>query len=175
MADIEGERQCQTVAIVGDAGIGKTRLVREFCSHPDIAEPTLLQANCHELFSIIPLYPLRSFLWTRAGLTVDDDLKVQLQKVSTFLDELGLNSAENRQLIASILGLELSGPLDLTAPTPLLRKKRQLSFVVSLLRRVASARPTVLWMKTRIGSMHRLLSFCGKSSPRYQTCRSWCF
>ena len=48
----QDERRCQTVVIVGDAGIGKTRIVREFCSQPELAETTIIQANCHELFRI---------------------------------------------------------------------------------------------------------------------------
>jgi len=141
------EKRCQTVAVVGDAGIGKTRLVREFCSLPEVADAAILQANCHELFSSTPLYPLTSFLWARAGLTLEDDVGVQLQKISTLLDEIALNTPENYQLIASILGLVSSGQLDSVAPTPLLLKRKQFDFIVSLLRQVARARPIVLWVE----------------------------
>ena len=100
------ERRCQTVVIIGDAGIGKTRIVREFCNQSELAETTIIQANCHELFLNTPLYPLASFLWARIGLVPEDDVDARMQKVATFLDELVMNTPENNQIIASLLGLE---------------------------------------------------------------------
>ena len=141
------ERRCQTVAIIGDAGIGKTRLVRELCSQPELAETTILQANCHELFSNTPLYPLVSFLWARIGLTLEDEVSVRLQKISTFLDELALNTHENNQLIASLLDLASVGAVELVAPTSLLLKRKQYDFVINLLRLAASTQPTILWVE----------------------------
>ncbi len=138
------EGRCQTVVIIGDAGIGKTRLVRELCNQPELAETTIIQANCQELFSNTPLYPLASFLRARIGLTPEDDVQVRIQKISTFLDELALNTSENNQIIASLLGLESAEPV---APTPLLLKRKQYDFVIKVMRQVASAQPTLLWVE----------------------------
>src|SRR5207248_4569676 len=127
----------QTVAVVGDAGIGKTRLVQELCGQPELAEASILQANCHELFSNTPLYPLVSYLWARIGLALEDDVNVRLQKISTFLNELALNTPENNQLIANLLGLVSMGALESVAPTSLLLKRKQYDFVINVLRTVA--------------------------------------
>lgn len=144
---VRQQGRCRTVAVIGDAGIGKTRLVREFCTHPALTEAAVVQASCHELFSSTPLYPLASLLWARVGLTPQDALGVRLQKISTFLDEMALNTAENNQLIGSLLGLASSGPVDQIAPTPLLYRRKQFEFIVEVLRRVVHARPTVLWIE----------------------------
>jgi class 3 adenylate cyclase/predicted ATPase len=141
------ESRCQTVAVVGDAGIGKTRLVQELCSQPELAETTILKANCHELFSNTPLYPLVSYLWARIGLTLDDEVDVRLQKISTFLNETALNTPENSQLIANLLGLASMGEAESVAPTALLLKRKQYDLVIHLLRLAASAQPTVLWVE----------------------------
>jgi class 3 adenylate cyclase/tetratricopeptide (TPR) repeat protein len=141
------ERRCQTVAVVGDAGIGKTRLVRELCSQPELAETAILQANCHELFSNTPLYPLISYLWARIGLTLEDEVGVRLQKISTYLDELAENTPENNQLIASLLGVGPMGAVESVAPTPLLLKRKQYDLVINLIRLGASAHPTLLWVE----------------------------
>jgi tetratricopeptide (TPR) repeat protein len=141
------ERRCQTALITGDAGIGKTRVVREFCSQPELAETTSIQANCHELFSNTPLYPVASFLWARIGLTPEDDVGARMQKVSTFLDELASNTAENSQIIASLLGLESIQASDAFAPTPLLLKRKQYDFVIRVMRQLAGAQPTLLWVE----------------------------
>lgn len=144
---VRDESRCQTVVVVGDAGIGKTRLVRELCSQPELAETTIIQAECHELFSSTPLYPLVTFLWARVGLTPDDEDSLRLQKISTFLDELALNTPDNNQLIASLLGLASMGAVESVAPTPLLLKKKQYDFVIDVLRIVAGQQPTILWIE----------------------------
>ena len=144
---VQPQSRCHTVAVVGEAGIGKTRLVRELCMQPELAEATVVQANCHELFSSTPLYPLASLLWARVGLTPQDELSLRLEKISTFLDEMALNTPESNQLIGSLLGLASSGPLDQVAPTPLLFRKKQFDFIVQVLRRVVHARPTMLWIE----------------------------
>jgi class 3 adenylate cyclase/predicted ATPase len=138
------EGRCQTVVVVGDAGIGKTRFVREFCSQPELAEATIIQANCHELFLNTPLYPLSSYFWASIGLGPEDDLKARMQKISTFLDELAKNTSENNQIVASLLGLESMGIDEPVAPTPLLLKRKQYDFIVKVMRQVASAQPTLL-------------------------------
>ena len=141
------ESRGQTVAIVGDAGIGKTRLVQELCSQPELAETTILQANCHELFSNTPLHPLVSFLWARIGLTLEDEVDVRLQKISTFLDEVAMNTPENNQLIANLLGLVSLGAVESVAPTSLLLKRKQYDLIIHLVRLAASAQPTVIWVE----------------------------
>ncbi len=143
----QAERRCQTVTILGDAGIGKTRLVKEFCSHPELAKTTIIQANCHELFVNTPLYPLASFLWARAGLMREDDVDAQMQKVSTFLDELAINTTENRQIVASLLGFLSAQAAEAVAPTPLLLKRKQYDFVIRVMHQVASHQPALFWLE----------------------------
>src|SRR2546423_1413284 len=67
------ESRCHTVLVVGEAGVGKTRLIIECCKQPELADVNVLQASCHELFASTPLYLVGSFLWARIGLTVEDD------------------------------------------------------------------------------------------------------
>src|SRR5690349_5031780 len=95
--------RCQTLAVVGDAGVGKTRLMLELCGRPECADATLLQGQCHEIFASTPLYPLGAFLWSRAALTADDDNSVRYDKISSYLAELGRNTVENRGLVAGLL------------------------------------------------------------------------
>ncbi len=143
----QDERRCQTVVIIGDAGIGKTRIVREFCSQPELAETTIIQANCHELFLNTPLYPLASFLWARIGLVPEDDVGARMQKIATFLDELVVNTPENNQIVGSLLGLESMRAAESVAPTPLLLKRKQYDFVIRVMRQAASTQPTLLWVE----------------------------
>lgn len=141
------ERRRQTVAVIADAGIGKTRIVREFCGRPEMVESTIIQANCHELFSNTPLYPLASFLWARIGLSPEDGVDARMQKISTFLDELAVNTPENNQIVATLLGLVSMRAAESVAPTSLLVKRKQYDFIIGLLRRIASVGPTLLWVE----------------------------
>ena len=87
--------RCQTVLVVGEAGLGKTRLVKELCAKPELAGAAILQTHCYEMFANTPLYPVGSFLWVRAGLTNDDDEAKRHEKLVGLLHELGLATPEN--------------------------------------------------------------------------------
>jgi len=138
------EARCQTLAIVGDAGIGKTRLVLELPARPEFADAPLLQAQCHEIFASTPLYPLGAFLWARAGLTADDSELVRYAKISDYLDDLSFNTQENRGLLANLLGVSTPATDQDSAMTPQLRKRALCELMVSIVTRVARTRPVIL-------------------------------
>jgi len=141
------ESRCQTVAVVGDAGLGKTRLMLELTSRAELVDGTLLQGQCHEIFASTPLYPTRVFLRGRAALTAEDEESVRLAKISGYLDEIGRNTEENRDLVANLLGVPGSdGGNAATATSQLLRQK-QYAFIVSIFEQTARTRPVILWME----------------------------
>lgn len=141
------ESRRQTVAVVADAGLGKTRLMLELSSRPELADATLLQAQCREIFASTPLYPVGAFLWGRAGLTVDDGEAVRHRKISGYLDELGRNTPENHELVAGLLGMATPAGGTPGAAMPPLLKHRQYAFIVSVIEQAARARPVILWIE----------------------------
>ena len=140
------ESRCQTVAIVADAGLGKTRLMLELSSRPELADGALVQGQCHALFASTPLYPIRIFLWGRAGLTADDDEAARLGKISDYLKELGRDTPENRDLVANLVGVAGPEGGKVAAPTPPLLKQKQYEFIVSIFTQAARVRPVILWI-----------------------------
>ena len=98
--------------------LGKTRLVLELSGRPEFVDATLLQGQCHEIFASTPLYPIGVFLWGRAGLTADDEESVRHDKISGYLEELGRNTPENRDLVASLLGMAAPDSGTAAAATP---------------------------------------------------------
>ena len=86
----------------------------------------------------------------RAGLTADDDEPVRYDKISSYLEELGRNTVENRIWSR---GFWVAGPPDSigAAATPQLLKRAQFEFIVSLVKQAASARPGSCGSKTRTG------------------------
>jgi class 3 adenylate cyclase len=135
------------VQIVGEAGVGKTRLVLELCQQPEFANATVLRMNCQELFAGTPLYPVASFLWARLGLAAEEDEAARIRRISAWLDDSGVNTPANVGIVASLLGLALSGTAKVVAPTPLLVKPQQFAFLISLLGHRASLKPTLLWIE----------------------------
>jgi class 3 adenylate cyclase/tetratricopeptide (TPR) repeat protein len=143
-AMVRTEAQCKTVAIVGDAGIGKTRLALELSGRPEFADAPLWQTQCHEMFASTPLYPLGAFLWARAGLTSDDSELVRHAKISDYLEDLGFKNEKNHSLLSGLLGVSASAEDYSSGLTPQLRKREQCELIVSIVTRVAVTRPVVL-------------------------------
>jgi class 3 adenylate cyclase/tetratricopeptide (TPR) repeat protein len=144
--NVRQNSRCQTVLVEGEAGIGKTRLVVEFCKRPELADATVLPMACHEIFASTPLYPIGTLLWARIGPAADGDRTADIQNLSKFLDEVGVNSAENLEIAASLLGLTQTSKLDEIAPTPMLVRRRQFAFLISLVQQMTRRQPTVLWI-----------------------------
>lgn len=141
------ESRCQVVAIVGEAGVGKTRLMLEISSRPEIVEATLFQVQCHEIFASTPLYPIGAFFWARIGLTADDDEPVRQAKISAYLSEVGRDDEDHRRLVAGLLGLTTVGAETPPGSAPQLLKRAQYEFVVSMVQRAAAMRPVILWIE----------------------------
>jgi class 3 adenylate cyclase/tetratricopeptide (TPR) repeat protein len=144
---VRNERRSRIVAVVGEAGVGKTRLITELTSRPELADASILQVNCHEIFVSTPLYPVGSYLWARIGLTVDDNVDSQQQKIATFLCEYAMDSPENREIVASLLGLAVGGIVAAAAPTSLQFKRKQYEFVSSWMQQAFHSRLIVLWIE----------------------------
>ena len=144
---VKAENRLRKIAVVGEAGVGKTRLVREFCGRPELASVPILQANCHQMFANTPLYPVASSLWARARLSAEDNQSVRRQKISSLLNEFGADTPENCELLSGLLGLAATGAGDVSAPTPMLLKQKQFDFLVSLIAQTARAHPTIIWIE----------------------------
>ena len=136
---------CQTVYVIGEAGIGKTRLVLEFAQSTALASAAVLQIGCQEFLAHTPLHSVASLLWMRAGLLAEDNADIKTEKLSIFLRDLGLDSQDNLEIANSLVALLLPGPPQTTVETTLL-KQRQFDFLLSMLDRIAREWPTLLWI-----------------------------
>lgn len=139
--------QCQTVALVGEAGAGKTRLVVELCNRLEPAGVRVLQVSCHEMFSRTPLYPVTTFLGTQAGLTLEDTPEQIHRKLAALLDEAGMNTPDNHEVLSALLGFSVpvsGGPV---APTPQVLRRKQYDIVVATIRQLAQRQDTLLWIE----------------------------
>jgi tetratricopeptide (TPR) repeat protein len=114
--------------------------------HSELADANVLQIHCHDIFASTPLYSIGMFVWTEAGLTVDDDKTVRAQKVANFLENFGLKNPENEDIIGSLLGASLTSTTEAIAPTPFLFKRKQFALLSSIVEQMARRQPTLIWV-----------------------------
>jgi class 3 adenylate cyclase len=86
-----GSGLAQIVSIVGDAGIGKSRLVYEFKKRLKGREVALLETRCSSLTKAVPYAPWTSLFRRWLGIEAADDEPTQLRKViAGFTDPAGV-------------------------------------------------------------------------------------
>jgi class 3 adenylate cyclase/tetratricopeptide (TPR) repeat protein len=140
------ESRCTMVQVVGEAGVGKTRLIQDFCRQPAFSGATVLHMNCLELFATTPLYAVASFFWSRLGLFAEDDEAARSAKISAYLSGFDANTPENAGILASLLGFALTRAGSAAPPTPLAVKQEQFTFITWLFAQIVRKRPVLLWI-----------------------------
>jgi len=111
----------QVVLITGEAGIGKSRLVRRF--HELIADTphTWVEAAAGAFFQNTPFYAVTEMLREFLAWHGDESVEEQLTQLETRLELAGLKPAEALPLIAPLLNL----PLPAKYPPPPLSPEQQ--------------------------------------------------
>ena len=140
------EAGCRVVHVVGEAGVGKSRLVLELCETLALPDRQILQANCLEIFASTPLYPAAGLLWARAGIRADDNQRTKRDKIVAFLSERGLESADADETLAGLLGFTVASTPGV-APPPAEVKRRQFSLIINLIGRIVRNAPALLWIE----------------------------
>ncbi len=94
-----GEWGCRTVTIVGDAGVGKTRLVREFIARHE-HETTVLRGRCLPYGDGITFWPLVELTRAAAGIEPEDSSEAAIGKIGALVVDDEITSR-----VASAVGL----------------------------------------------------------------------
>lgn len=144
-AKVVAESRSRILFVVGEAGIGKTRLVMECQRRAGLQAQSVRQFNCHELFSATPLYPVAATIWARAGLRADDAEATRAAKIRTLLEGFGLASDENVATTNSLL--ESFGAPKSGSELPPDIKKRQFDLLTSLLHESVRRGPVFVWVE----------------------------
>ena len=136
------EGRGQTVGIVGEPGVGKSRLLLEFRQRLAGRRVTYLQGRCLSYGTAIPYGPVVDIVRANCGLAETDPPEVIAEKVRFGLQEGGLDSDEGMPYLLRLLGgLDPAGPLDLG---PEVIKARTFETLRQICLRGSRKRPLIL-------------------------------
>jgi DNA-binding NtrC family response regulator/tetratricopeptide (TPR) repeat protein len=121
----------RVVGIVGDAGIGKSRLAWEFRQHVAGAAVGCIAGHCVPQGGAIPYLPVLDLLRDHAGLSEPDPLGTVVERLSKALHQAGLDPGPRLPFLLRLLGVrDRGGGLDDLSPEVL--RARTFDAVVEL-------------------------------------------
>lgn len=104
------------VGIVGEPGIGKSRLIEEF--HRKVADAiTWVEGRCLSYGTMVPYLLVLDAFRNLCGLADSDTPETSIAKLSSTLQQVGMDPDEDSPLLLHLLGLrELNGAWALSSP-----------------------------------------------------------
>ena len=134
----------QAVLLVGEAGIGKSRLVRAVLDAVAGEEHTALRYQCSPHHTGTALWPVARQLGFAAGLEPADDDAAKLDKLEALLRQGAEDVGEAVPLVAALLGIDAGGRYPAPDLTPQQRRARTLAALVEQLLGLARRRPVLM-------------------------------
>ena len=135
----------QLVLIVGEPGIGKSRLIEEFHARLRDTPHTWVEWNCSQLLQNTPLHPIAEWGRQRFG-GADLPAERQLSDLENTLALIKLDPAENVPLLAPLLDIPVPPERrPILAPEEL--RRRQLAALTNWVMAGARAQPVVLTLE----------------------------
>src|SRR6516162_4516270 len=131
----------QLVVIVGEPGLGKSRLIEEF--HARLAETphTWVEWSASQLLQNTPLHPIAE--WGRQRFGVDAPAEQRLADLENTLRLIGLDPTEYAPLLAPLVDIPLPPERAASFPPEELRR-RQLAAMTALVLAGARSQPAVV-------------------------------
>jgi class 3 adenylate cyclase/predicted ATPase len=132
----------QLVLIMGEPGLGKSRLLEEFHARLREMPYTWIEWSCSQLLQNTPLHPIAEWGRQRFG-GADVAAERRLADLESSLAQVKLDPAENASLLAPLLDIPLPQERTLTlAPEEL--RRRQLAALTNWVTAGAKVQPIVL-------------------------------
>ncbi len=133
----------QVVLVSGEAGIGKSRILREFTARLGSNGYFMLRYQCSPHGINAAFRPVIAEVEATADFEPDDPVETRQDKLDDYLDSLFGDPGEAAPLIASLLSLpvERYPPLDMA---PQRRKQRTITALVERIARVSHQQPVVM-------------------------------
>jgi class 3 adenylate cyclase/tetratricopeptide (TPR) repeat protein len=105
LLDAVGQRRARLITIVGDAGVGKSRLIREFASTAT-HEAGLVRGRCLPYGDGITFWPIAEVVRSAAGIADDDAPEIARDRILRLLRERGAaDAAAIADRVSAAIGL----------------------------------------------------------------------
>ena len=101
-----GQGQGQLVSLIGEAGIGKSRLLFEFRQSLAGQPVTYLEGHCFSYGSAIPYLPILEVLRAICGLVESDTPEVVTDKIHFALGDVGIDPSRGAPCLLHLLGIK---------------------------------------------------------------------
>ncbi|CAL8480879.1 AAA family ATPase [Caballeronia sp. S22] len=139
---IKGEMRC--VTLLGEPGIGKSRVLRAFTDsiHGNVHTPISL--HCSPYYRNSPFWPVLEWVQRAYGLDPNTPDASDLERLDAGLGAPGTDADERVLVFATLLGIptgERYPPIDASSPS---FKRRTLSGLVTLVESIAGLQPVLL-------------------------------
>ena len=135
--------QGQVVGIVGEPGIGKSRLLYEFARTLRDTPVGYLEGHCFAYDQATPYGPMRGILRQLCGITDADGPEAMVTKLHCCLGEAGMTPDADAPYLLPLLGMP-EGTAPLAEISPEVRKARTLAILRHLSLHSRQGRPLVI-------------------------------
>jgi class 3 adenylate cyclase/predicted ATPase len=129
----------QTVVVVGDAGIGKSRLVYQLHEHLTVVPHNWLECGATSYTGGTPFHPIIALVMQGLAFTPEDTVAEQIGKLEVRLGELA--STETVSLLADFLGLPPPTRLQMS---PELQRHKTIELLAQWTLSLGAAEPLIL-------------------------------
>ncbi|MCK1606571.1 AAA family ATPase [Bradyrhizobium sp. 166] len=135
------EREGQIVLLGGEAGIGKSRLVRALRDHLAGAPHTPLSHFCSPFHTSTALYPVIGLLERAAGIRREDAPEQQLDKLEAMLALATSDVHESAPVLADLLAIPTGERYSPLALSPHQKKERTFQALLEQIQGLAARQP----------------------------------
>ncbi|HSH07484.1 MAG TPA: AAA family ATPase, partial [Burkholderiales bacterium] len=100
---------CRALCLSGEAGLGKSRLLHEFCERRAREQAFVLRAHCAPGGRSTPFLPLAELVRTSFRISADQGKDAVAARLKRGLEVLGADSAQNVDYLLNLLGFAVGG------------------------------------------------------------------
>jgi class 3 adenylate cyclase/predicted ATPase len=136
-------RAGRVVIVSGEAGIGKSRLVRVLADRIGAEPHTWLEAHCSPYFQSSAFRPFIDLLQRRLGCASEAPAAERLAALESMLDQDEVRSAEGVAALAAVIGRRRAADTSLTT-SPARQKQQTLDALLGWIAAAATVHPVVL-------------------------------
>jgi class 3 adenylate cyclase/tetratricopeptide (TPR) repeat protein len=161
----------QNILIVGEAGVGKSRLLRQLREHLVGIPHTWLECDATPYTESTPFHPMIELVRQGLALAPENTLRDKLDKIEAALARANLVSPESMTLIADFLNLERSEVTPVLAMSPELQRRKTMELLAAWNLALSEAQPLVLLVEDLHWCDPSSLELLGRLIAQSQTAR----